>query len=179
LGASASSSSALRLNFDGSSGVERSKERSSLHRRKEKKRKEKKKKKKTTPFKRSFQLVKEIINVITTFLGSKSRELGKSLEEVLLVCGCLWGCAVKIIIIIIIITAWKRWRASGRKRCGRRRRRRRRACEGRRTCTLEALQKVIHTPSCVLSRALFLLDLFERASKTLRKKRIRGTKGQG
>jgi hypothetical protein len=84
----------------------------------EKKRKEKKrkKKKKTTPFKRSFQLVKEIINVITTFLGSKSRELGKSLEEVLLVCGCLWGCAVKIIIIIIIITAWKRWRASGRKK---------------------------------------------------------------
>ena len=46
MGASASSSSALRLNFDGSSGVERSKERSSLHRRKEKKRKEKKKKKK-------------------------------------------------------------------------------------------------------------------------------------
>ena len=112
MGASASSSSALRLNFDGSSGVERSKERSSLHRRKEKKRKEKKKKKKTTPFKRSFQLVKEIINVITTFLGSKSRELGKSLEEVLLVCGCLWGCAVKI----IIITARKRWRASGRKK---------------------------------------------------------------
>ena len=43
-----------------------------------------------TPFIRSIQLVDKIINVVTTFLGSKSREMGQSLEEVLVVCGCLW-----------------------------------------------------------------------------------------
>jgi len=41
------------------------------------------------------------------------------------------------------------------------------------------LSRKSSTPHHVLSRALFLLDLFERASRTLRKKRIRGTKGQG
>jgi len=180
LGASASSSSALRLNFDGSSGVERSKERSSLHRRKEKKRKEKKEKKKRP------HLSKEVSSWSRKSSMSSPRSWAPRAES--------W------------VSRWRKscWSADvsgdapskssssssssqpGRggelleeKRCGRRRRRRRRACEGRRTCTLEALQKVIHTPSCVLSRALFLLDLFERASKTLRKKRIRGTKGQG